>query len=737
MKNTPFRLVIAWFLVLFPSLIYAQLLVTPASELPGWSADSLVRNIFLNTGVTVSNVQFNGSSDTIDCNNIGIFETGPIPTNLGIESGVIIATGNVNVAAGPNNNTGYHIATNCNTYYDSNLASIATSGIYDVAVLEFDFIPWDSVLTFNYVFASEEYMEYVGSEYNDVFGFFVTGPNPAGGNYYNQNMAVIPDTYEVVSINNVNQLHNSEYYVNNYNGATIQFDGFTTLLEVRFDVVPMEYYHLKMAICDVDDDLWDSGVFLQSNSLSTNAAVLWVNDEPAMEHPEGFDVCINDSVYFDVSVSFTPSDIVWNFGDGSTGHGAPIAHLYPETGDYEVTCDLYELVQGQNTHVLTLSTVLHVHEGAQAELWHTACDYYNCMGQILTESGDYVVTGQTTSGCDSTLLLHLTINYSATVYLDEVACESYNWHGTNYTESGVYEYWDHTYARCDSLVILNLTLFNNYNQEEEVYACDSYYWRGVEYTQSGTYNDVHSGPAGCDSTFTLYLTLGHRYDISINDTVCDFYPWASAPGGYITQSGHYNYTGQSIGGCDSIVDLDLVVNQTPHLEILGLDEVAISTDLWPGIYNYCLADSAELHGCDIHWSCSNPNWIVIPKANPVWCGLIARTLGQATLTAVSDCGYGCDTLCSLDINASYFDLDEVEAQAITLFPNPAQGKVTLHAPQLRQVKFCNSLGTVSKHLYFDSTDAVNIDISDLSQGVYFVEIVTTQGKASKKLIVTE
>jgi hypothetical protein len=91
----------------------------------------------------------------------------------------------------------------------------------------------------------------------------------------------------------------------------------------------------------------------------------------------------------------------------------------------------------------------------------------------------------------------------------------------------------------------------------------------------------------------------------------------------------------------------------------------------------------------------------------------------------------------LDINASYFDLDEVEAQAITLFPNPAQGKVTLHAPQLRQVKFCNSLGTVSKHLYFDSTDAVNIDISDLSQGVYFVEIVTTQGKASKKLIVTE
>ena len=102
MKNILYKLVVTWILVLFPMLIHAQLLVTPASELPGWSADSLVRNIFLNTGVSVSNVQFNGSMDTIECDNIGIFETGSIPTNLGIESGVIIATGNVNVAPGPN-----------------------------------------------------------------------------------------------------------------------------------------------------------------------------------------------------------------------------------------------------------------------------------------------------------------------------------------------------------------------------------------------------------------------------------------------------------------------------------------------------------------------------------------------------------------------------------------------------------------------------------------------------------
>jgi hypothetical protein len=248
---------------------------------------------------------------------------------------------------------------------------------------------------------------------------------------------------------------------------------------------------------------------------------------------------------------------------------------------------------------------------------------------------------------------------------------------------------------------------------------------------------VSSGPTGCDSTFVLHLTIGQSYDINLNDTVCDFYPWASAPDGFLTQSGHYTFAGQSMGECDSIVNLELIVNQTPHLEILGLTEVAVSTDLWPGIYNYCLADSAELHGCNIYWSCSNPDWIVMPTTDPIWCKLIAKSLGQATLTAVSDCGYGCDTLCSLDINASYFDVDETEAQTIILFPNPTHGQVTIQAPQLRHVKFYNMYGVVSKDLSFELPDMVNIDINDLAQGFYIVEIFTVQGKTSKKLFVLE
>lgn len=735
MKKSLFILIITWVLVLFPMMLHAQLQVTPADELPGWTADDLVRNIFLNSGVQVSNVKFNGSMDTIFCNNIGIFDTGDTPTNLGIESGVIIATGNVKVAKGPNECTYSSMATNCDTYSDISLESIATASIHDVAVLEFDFVPWDSVLKFNYVFGSEEYMEYVGDEYNDVFGFFVTGPNPAGGNYNNRNMAVIPNTNEVVSINNVNLYHNQEYFVNNPVGSntTIQFDGFTTVLEVRFNVVPMETYHLKMAICDVEDDGYDSGVFLESNSLSTNAAVLFVDGKPSIDYPNGFDVCKNDPVNFNVNLSFNPSNIVWDFGDGTSGNGIPTTHLYTDIGDYEVSCDIYE----QGSLVLTLTTVLHIHEGSQSELWDVACDSYTCFGQTITRSGDYEVQGQTIYGCDSTILLHLTINYSDTTILEETACDSYYWYGTNYTQSGVYDTLLHNSARCDSLIILHLTVYYNEVLEEHVESCDSFVWHDTTYTQSDTYYYTITTPQGCTHKEILYLTIGQSYDINLNDTVCDFYPWASAPDGFLTQSGHYAFSGHSILGCDSIVNLDLIVNQTPHLEIHGFSEIAISTDLWPGIYNYCLADSAELHGCDIHWSCSNPDWIVIPTPDPIWCKLIANSLGQATLTAVSDCGYGCDTQCSLDINASHFDIDEIEAQTVTLFPNPAHGQVTIHAPQLRQVKFYNNLGMVSKDLYFESTDMVNIDINDLAQGFYIVEVITSQGKTAKKLILLE
>jgi hypothetical protein len=285
--------------------------------------------------------------------------------------------------------------------------------------------------------------------------------------------------------------------------------------------------------------------------------------------------------------------------------------------------------------------------------------------------------------------------------------------------------------------MLHLTINKSEAEDFNVTECDNYTWNGTQYDESGIYTFETTTTEGCQRIETLHLTLEHSYDLHLAETVCDFYPWISAPDGFLTQSGSYTFMGYSVEGCDSIVNLDLIVNRTPQLEIHGFTEVAISTDLWHGVYNYCLADSVELQGCDIHWSCSSPDWILVPTNSPIWCGLIAKSLGQATLTAVSDCGYGCDTLCSLDINASHFGMDETETQTIFLYPNPTHGQVSIHAPQLQQIKFYNNLGVVSKDLSFETADKVSIDINDLVPGFYIVEIIMAQGKTSKKLIISE
>ena len=142
------------------------------------------------------------------------------------------------------------------------------------------FIPSGNSLEFSYVFASEEYNEYVCSQFNDVFGFFVNG-----GEYSNENIALIPGTDPPipVSINNVNngtvgsngeagncsdlQLANSAFYVDNADGTNIEYDGYTTTLTAVIAVVPGTEYTIKLAIADAGDGALDSGVFLEGESF--------------------------------------------------------------------------------------------------------------------------------------------------------------------------------------------------------------------------------------------------------------------------------------------------------------------------------------------------------------------------------------------------------------------------------------------------------------------------------------
>lgn len=213
-------------------------------------------------GVSVSNATFNCAATAI-----GSFNG---TSSLGFSSGIILSSGDISLAS-PNTNSGSAQLCN-NSPGEDDLTSLAGATTYDACALEFDVIPLCDTIKFKYVFGSEEYPEWVPSDpqsgFNDAFAFFISGPGISG----QQNIALIPGTSTDVTIYNVNDNNNSQYYVENL-GSTIEYDGHTVVLTASTVVQSCQTYHMKIVIADAGDCAWDSGVFLEAGSLQCGATV--------------------------------------------------------------------------------------------------------------------------------------------------------------------------------------------------------------------------------------------------------------------------------------------------------------------------------------------------------------------------------------------------------------------------------------------------------------------------------
>lgn len=138
---------------------------------------------------------------------------------------------------------------------------------------------------------------------------------------------------------------------------------------------------------------------------------------------------------------------------------------------------------------------------------------------------------------------------SATV----AACNSYVFNGHTYTTSGTYTDTLFNMGGCDSVVILNLTI-NGSVTNTTVTVCDSMLWQGQTYLNSGLYSVTYTGAGGCDSVLKLDLTIYHRIFTSINATICQGRNYAGH-----TSAGTYMDTFLTVHGCDSIRTLFLSI----------------------------------------------------------------------------------------------------------------------------------------------------------------------------------
>lgn len=195
---------------------------------------------------------------------------------LGIESGILLTTGPGLYAEGPNGSgSGAQSALNGGKALgDADLQALTTNGINCGTVLEFTFTPQSSQISFEYVFGSEEYPNYSNNQtYNDVFGFFISDEDGVSNK---RNIAIVPGTTDLpVAIYNVNQLRNTEYFVNCYTtaGQQVEYNGHTTVLTAKANVEPGKKYRLKLAIANVGDSSYGSGVFLKAGSFDLGLGI--------------------------------------------------------------------------------------------------------------------------------------------------------------------------------------------------------------------------------------------------------------------------------------------------------------------------------------------------------------------------------------------------------------------------------------------------------------------------------
>ncbi len=318
----------------------------------------------------ISGVNFCGSGSQL-----GTFSGGQ--TSIGFAEGIIIATGPATIAIGPNDSDGAGGGAGCTG--DSDLQGVASGTVQDVGKLEFDFTPTQTPVVFQYVFASEEYCEYVNSQFNDVFGFFLSGPGVPGGT---QNIAQLPPPLSVpVTINNVNHLTNTGFYVNNQPASSgnlcgqaastlpatteIQYDGYTRKLTAVANVIPCQTYHIKLAVGDVGDGAWDSAVFLKAGSFDAggNASVEWVVNG-STDIDETYEKCGQVQLLFDrvggnlnvpVSVQFT---ITGTATPGVDYAPIPGSVIIPAGQDQVLlTVNIFSdlLIEGQETIIITLN----------------------------------------------------------------------------------------------------------------------------------------------------------------------------------------------------------------------------------------------------------------------------------------------------------------------------------------------------------------------------------------------
>ena len=238
-----------------------------------FTAQQLVENVLISsTCATVSNFVVSGGDFGTGEQSFGYFNAGT--SGFPFADGIVLSTSKAVSTQGPNNSLLSEDAGNW--FGDSDLEqALGISNTSNATILEFDFIPLTGQISFDYIFASEEYHDSAPCHYSDGFAFLL---KEVGSSNNYQNLALIPSTTIPVKVTTVHPLialangcpAQNEAYFGSYNPSVspINFNGQTVVMTAKATVITGTTYHIKLVIADETNPQYDSAIFLKGGSFN-------------------------------------------------------------------------------------------------------------------------------------------------------------------------------------------------------------------------------------------------------------------------------------------------------------------------------------------------------------------------------------------------------------------------------------------------------------------------------------
>ena len=378
---------------------------------------------------------------------------------------------------------------------------------------------------------------------------------------------------------------------------------------------------------------------------------------------------------------------------------------------------------------------------------------------FLSESTTVTHAFEKAFGCDSIVTLHLTVYQCSTT--EEITCDSYEWHSNVYDQSGtfidghdtlrltirrssvgvetatacnMYSWYGRIFTEstdtatrvvsntvgCDSVITLHLTV--NQCSSTDLTVCDSVTWHGVLYTQSGTFFDGHD---------TLHLTVNNSTTGVETVTACNSYDWYEHTG--ITAS-CYNLTHTFVAGnqygCDSIVTLNLTINQCSRTEVTECDSYVWrgTTYTQSGTYT----DGNDTLVLTINHSVATEQNVTANNSY-TWHGQTYTQSGDYTWEGTTVAGCDSTVTLHLTINNGIDDVEEAELN-VSIYPNPTDDQFFIEGQRIATVQIFNAIGQLVTEIENNESERITINCNGWSPGLYSVQIISTEGKVTTQKI---